>query len=270
MGISRRNLLFKGGLAAVGTGIAGLALSQATKAIGSGDPQVKIPELPWPYKKLDPLAVAEAAYEGYYKAACGFGAFDSIIEPLRKEVGFPFTVMPSGLFIIGQGGVAETASLCGALHGASGAIFLVSGGFDRKNRDLSYSIIQDLFLWYEQTSLPDYRPKNPRFEIAKTVAGSTLCHVSVSKWCKATKFKAFSKERSDRCGWITAAVAKQAAELLNKYADGPFKATHTLPAAAQSCRKCHDRGSKLENTRGITDCGGCHFTPAMLKSHPKF
>ncbi len=271
MGLSRRDLMKKAGMAAVGTGFAGLSLSMANKAIGAGqEQQNKIPDLPWPYKKLDPAAVAEAAYEGYYKGACSYGVFEAIVAPLRKEIGFPYTMMPSTLLVVGQGGVADVASLCGSLNGAASAIFLVTGGMDKKLRDASYSIIQDVFLWYEQTALPDYRPKSPKYEIIKSVSGSNLCHVSVSKWCKASKFKSFSKERSERCGWLTAAVAKYTAESLNKYADGAFKMAYPLSAAAKACRSCHDKGSKLENTRAVTDCGGCHFTPSMKQEHPKF
>ena len=269
MGLSRRDLMKKAGMVAVGTGFAGLALSMANKAIGAGE-QTKIPELPWPYKKLDPVAVAEAAYKGYYKGACGYGVFESIIAPLQKEIGFPYTMMPLALFVVGQGGVADVASVCGCLNGAAHAIFLVTGGMDKKPRAASYAIIQDVFLWYEQTALPDFRPSKPKYEIIKTVSGSNLCHVSVSKWCKASKFKSFSKERSERCAWLTAAVAKYTAEALNKHADGAFKMAYPLSAAAQACRSCHDRGSTLENTRAVTDCGGCHFTPTMKKEHLKF
>ena len=271
MGLSRRDLMKKAGMMAVGTGFAGLSLSMANKAIGAGEEQQnKIPELPWPYKKLDPAVVAEAAYEAYYKGACAYGVFEAIVAPLRKEIGFPYTMMPSTMLVVGQGGVADIASLCGSLNGAASAIFLVTGGMDQKLRAASYSVIQDVFLWYEQTALPDYRPKNPKYEIIKSVSGSNLCHISVSKWCKAAKFKSFSKERSERCGWLTASVAKYTAEALNKYADGAFKVAHPLSAAAQACRSCHDKGSKLENTRGVTDCGGCHFTPSMKPEHPKF
>ncbi|MBI4633297.1 MAG: C-GCAxxG-C-C family protein [Deltaproteobacteria bacterium] len=258
------------GTLALGTGFAGLTLSLAGKATGAGEqPQIKIPDLPWPYKKLDPIAVAEEAYRGYYKGACGYGVFESIIIQLQKEIGFPYTMLPLTLFVVGQGGVADVASVCGALNGAAHAIFLVTGGMDKKPREASYAIIQDVFLWYEQTALPDYRPKAPKYEIVKSISGSNLCHVSVSKWCKVSKFKSFSKERSERCAWITAAVAKHTVEVLNTYADGAFKITHPLSAVAQSCRGCHDKGSKLENTRAVTDCGGCHFTPTMKQEHPK-
>ncbi|MBU4372311.1 MAG: C-GCAxxG-C-C family protein [Proteobacteria bacterium] len=189
---------------------------------------------------------------------------------MQKEIGFPYTMMPLTLFVVGQGGVADVASVCGCLNGAAHAIFLITGGMDKKLREASYAIIQDVFLWSEQTALPDYRPKKPKYEIIKSVSGSNLCHVSVSKWCKASKFKSFSKERSERCGWLTAAVAKYTVEALNKYADGAFKKAYPLSAAAQECRGCHDKGGMLENSRGVTDCGGCHFTPSMKQSHKKF
>jgi hypothetical protein len=271
MKLSRRDLMKNAGLVAVGTGFAGLSLAMANKAIGAGESQQnKIPDLPWPYKKLDPVAAAEEAYRGYYQGRCGYGVFESIAIQLQKEIGFPYTVLPLTLFVVGQGGVADVASVCGALNGAAHAIFLVTGGMDKKPREASYAIIQDLFLWYEQTALPDYRPKNPKYEIVKSVSRSNLCHVSVSKWCKASKFKSFSKERSERCAWITAAVAKHSVEVLNAYADGAFKKAYPLSAEAESCRSCHDEGSKLENTRAVTDCGGCHFTPTMKQTHPKF
>jgi hypothetical protein len=56
-------------------------------------------------------------------------------------------------------------------------------------------------------------------------------------------------------------------EMLNAYADSGFKGAYPLKSSTQSCRSCHDKGSVLENTRGMSDCGGCHFTPK--KDHPK-
>lgn len=267
MDLSRRNLLKGAGMFAVVTGLGGLSLSMAKDVIGAGaEKQNSIPDLPWPYKKLDPVAVAEDAYAGYYKGACSYGVFEGIVGQLRKEIGFPYTMMPSTLFVVGQGGVADTASLCGAVNGAASAIFLVTGGLEKNKREVAFPIIQEVFSWYEQTALPDYKPKNPKFDIVKSVSGSTLCHASVAKWCKVAGVKSFSKERSERCGWLSAAVAKYTAETLNKYADGAFKIAHPLTPATQTCRSCHDKGSKLENTRGIMDCGGCHFTK---KEHPK-
>ncbi|MBM4278149.1 MAG: hypothetical protein FJ130_09760 [Deltaproteobacteria bacterium] len=103
----------------------------------------------------------------------------------------------------------------------------------------------------------------------KSVSRSDLCHVSVTKWCKVSGFKAFSQERSERCGWLTGSVAKYTVELFNKHADGGFKMVHKLSSEVESCRSCHHKGSTLENTRLMMDCGGCHFTPKAKTKHPK-
>jgi hypothetical protein len=271
MQLSRRDIIKNAGMLAAVTGLGGLALSMGANAgAQTPDKQMGPPDLPWPYKKIDPLVVAEEAYAGYYKGACGYGVFEGIVGQLRKEIGFPYTLLPSTMLVVSQGGVADTASLCGAVNGAASAIFLVAGGMENKKREIAYPIIWEVFNWYEQTALPDYRPKNPKFDIVKSVSRSTLCHISVTKWCKAAGFKAFSKERSERCAWITASVAKYTAETLNNYADGAFKMAQPLTAATKTCRSCHDKGSKLENTRAMMDCGGCHFTPKAKTEHPKF
>ena len=269
MELSRRNLMKNAGWLTVGTTFGGLSASMAQSAIGAApETRIDLPDLPWPYAKLDPVAAADAAYAGYYKGACCYGVVEGVLQQLRKEIGFPYTMIPAALFVVGQGGVADTANLCGAQNGASSVIFLVTGGLENKKRDVAYPIIQEVFNWYEQTALPDYRPKTPKFDIRKSVAGSQLCHVSVTKWCKATGFKAFSKERSERCAQLTASVAKYTVETLNKHADGAFRMAHPLASATQTCRSCHDKGSTLENTRGMIECGGCHFTP-KTSVHPK-
>jgi hypothetical protein len=127
-------------------------------------------------------------------------------------------------------------------------------------------MIRELFNWYEQKALPNYRPKNPKYEIKASLSKSSLCHVSVTKWCKTSGFKAYSKERDERCGWLTASTAKYAVELLNKKADSEFKVALPLSAAVQSCRSCHDKGGSLENSRTTMDCGVCHITRKM--KHP--
>lgn len=269
MKLSRRGLLKDAGVFLLGATMGGLSSSLPKNVtMASTDKQETI-EIPWPYKKLSPKAVAENAYVGYYKdkGKCCYGVFEGIIAELRKEVGPPYTTIPTSMMIYGEGGIAETANICGALNGASALIFLTTGRIEIEKRGVAYALINELFNWYEQEALPNYRPKNPKFEIVKSVSRSTLCHASVSNWCKTAKFKSFSKERSERCAWLTASVAKYAVELLNKNFEGNFKPVHNLSAAVLSCRSCHDEGSVLENTRGTMDCGGCHFTPKI--EHPK-
>jgi hypothetical protein len=256
MNKERRNLL-KMVAATAGT----VALTPfLAKNIYAAKEQEKIPDVPWSYKKLDPIAVAERAYPGYYKGGCCYGAFEGIIGQLKEGVGYPFTVIPTEMMIFGEGGVAGISSLCGALNGAAAAIFLVTGAVERKKREEAFEIIRELFNWYEQEALPNYRPKNPKYEIKGSVSKSPLCHVSVTKWCKVTGFKSYSKERDERCGWVTASTAKYAVELLNKNADVGFKPVHVLSSQVNTCRSCHDKGGELENSRTMMDCGGCHFT----------
>jgi hypothetical protein len=240
----------------------GLALCMQQQSFGQDAPK----GVPWTYKKLDPVAVAETAYLEYYKGACCYGVFESIIGALRKEVGAPYTYIPTQMMVYGEGGVAGIATLCGALNGAAAAIFLLAGGFEKPAREPAFDMMKDLFAWYEQTALPDFRPQKPKFEITKSVSRSTLCHASVSTWCKASKFKAFSNERSERCGWITGAVAKFTVEMLNKRADGAYKVANKITPAVQACVGCHEKGGVKENMRGTMDCGGCHFTNKM--THP--
>jgi len=79
---------------AVATG--GAVLSPLfSKNIYAVKEQEKIPEAPWPYRKLDPIAVAERAYPGYYKGGCAYGAFEGIIGELKKVVGYLVALITS-------------------------------------------------------------------------------------------------------------------------------------------------------------------------------
>ena len=265
MNISRRDLLGSMGGLLLGLGLGGVGTGITNGIAAEVQPQAA--ELPWPYKKLDPDAAAERAYEGYYKGACCFGGFDGIVGELRKEVGAPYTTFPSSLMVFGEGGVAGMSTLCGALNGAAMAIFLTTGGTDKDKKERAFKLIRELYTWYEQEPLPDYKPKKPKFQIVASVSRSPLCHVSVTNWCKVSKFKSFSKERAERCAWISASVAYRTVLLLNDNLAGSFKAAHGMTAQTQTCRSCHDQGGMLENSRGMMDCGGCHFTPKT--KHPK-
>ncbi len=262
MNKERRNLLK---MVAAAAGGAALTPFLARNIYASKESET-IPGVPWAYRELDPVAVAERAYPAYYKGGCSYGAFEGIIGELKKEVGYPYILIPTEMFIFGEGGVAGVSSLCGALNGAAAAIFLVTGAVQEKKRAEAFDVIRELFNWYEQTALPNYRPQQPKFEIKTSIAKSPLCHVSVTKWCKVTGFKSFSKERSERCGWLTAATAKYAIELLNKKVNSTFGPAHPLSSEVNSCRSCHDKGGELEDSRTTMDCGGCHFT--VKSKHP--
>lgn len=265
MKIPRRNILEQTGAVLLGAGLVGVSkpfAQSAAEPAGNGASQ-----LPWPYVPLDGDIAAQAAYDGYYKGACMYGVFEGIIGQLRQKVGGPYASMPTAMMVYGEGGVAGISSLCGTLNGAAAAIFLIAGGMQPERRKAAYAVTRELFNWYEQTALPDFRPLKPKFEITQSTARSPLCHASVSRWCAASKFKAFSPQRAERCAWLTGSVARFAVTLLNDHTANQFKAKHVLSEATATCRDCHDQGSKLENTRGMMDCGGCHFTSPP--THPK-
>ncbi len=259
MSTERRELMR---LAAAGAGTAFLAPFIAKDA---GADSATPPEVPWTYRKIDPVAAAERAYPGYYKGGCCYGAFEGIVGELKKEAGYPYTLIPTEMMIFGEGGVAGTSSVCGALNGAAAAMFLVTGGLDPKKRGEAFEMIRELFAWYEQEALPDYKPVNAKYDIKASVSRSPLCHASVTLWCKASGFKSFSKERSERCGWLAASTVRYAVQLLNAKADSGFKPAHLLSSKVQACRDCHDKGGQLENSRTTMDCGGCHFSPKAAR-----
>ncbi len=252
--VTRRQVLGTLGVA-VGTGLVGSVVARGGLAsTGAG----KQGGVPWPYHKLDPDAVAERGYRGYYKGHCMYGAFEAVVGELADRYGAPYSTFPFDLMRYGAGGVAGWATLCGALNGAAAAIYLLSP--DPK------PVMNELFSWYANAALPDYRPKNPKFEIVKSVSGSPLCHVSVTNWCKESGHPSFSKQRSERCAWITADVARYTAELLNRQADGTFAVVHPIPKEVQTCRGCHDKGGEVEDTRGKMNCTQCHDD--VMKEHP--
>jgi len=207
-------------------------------------------EVPWPYRELDPETVAERGYQGYYKKHCMYGVFSAVVGELADRFGAPYQNFPMDMMEYGAGGVAGWATLCGALNGAAAAIYLLS--------PTPKPVIDELFSWYTVTELPEYRPKNAKFDIASSVAGSPLCHVSVGRWCEASGFSSFSKQRSERCAWLAANVAKKTVELLNAQAQGKFTPVHPIPKEIQECRGCHGKGGEVENTRGKMSCTQCH------------
>jgi hypothetical protein len=212
---------------------------------------IKPVDFPWPYSKLDPDVSADISYKGYEVGRCMYGTFLGIIGRLAEEKGAPYNTFPFLMMKYGKGGVADWATLCGALNGAAAAIYLVSNKPE--------PIVDELFGWFQQEKLPIYQPKDSKLEIVPSVARSTLCHVSVSRWCKVSKFKAFSKEREERCARLTADVTKKTAELLNQQLASTFKPVYPIPDHVKQCRACHDKGGTLENTRGKMDCSPCHF-----------
>ncbi|MGE3277287.1 MAG: C-GCAxxG-C-C family protein [Vicinamibacterales bacterium] len=218
---------------------------------------------PWPYAALDPEDVRKRGHKNYYDGGCGYGAFNGLVSALAETVGEPWTLVPTQMFYYGSGGGAGWGTLCGALNGAAAAI---SMAVDRTNAS---AIVSELFGWYTATLFPsdisnDYArqhvfliDRNDK-ALPQTLPGSPLCHASVTSWCTETGFKATAPERAERCARLTGDTAARAAELLNAFKAGQFRATFVPARAVTDCQGCH--GSAIANVQsGVKmDCQGCH------------
>jgi len=242
--------------AAAGTGsAASLVFARQARA---DDKRAAMRAIPWPYQTLDAAAVAQRAFESFRKHHCMYGAFESIAGSVTDRLSAPFSDFPFEMFAYGAGGINGWATICGALNGAAAAFQL----FSSKPEPL----IDTLFNWYETAQLPDFNPKGTKFAPVGSVANSPLCHQSIANWCKASGRKSYSPERQERCGTLTASVARKAVSLLNDQAAGKLVVLAPSPAT-QACQSCHEKGGSLENVRTAMDCRGCHAP--LIGNHPK-
>ena len=256
MGISRREALgvIAGGVGAtvvLGHGVAGAAMP-ATRTKPDVNEKGSLKHNPLPYAPLDADYVGQLAYDLFYAGRCQYGVTESIIQALSEKVGGPYLTYPTAAMRYGSGGVAGWATLCGAMNGAAYTIQLISPE--------PKPIIDELYTWAERTELPDasFKPKNARYDITPSVSNSVICHASIAAWTKASGHPAFSKERDDRCGQLTASVARKVVLLLNDQAAGKFVPAFALSEEVQECGGCHLKGSRMENTRGKMECFACH------------
>lgn len=236
------------------TPTAAMTQTAPTQAVATQTAAAKVATLPWRYASLDPVAVAERGYAAYSAGGCMYGACEGVVGELREKVGAPYDSFPIAMTKYGKAGVGGWGTLCGTLNGACAAMYLAT---DPKTAD---QLIDQLFTWYGQEALPDYTPKNPKYKIDSSVANSPLCHASVTNWCDKTGYKALSPERAERCAWLTAAVARKTAELLNSVAAGEPIATLKLSKDVSGCLVCHGKDGKIENVHmsRATDCAICH------------
>lgn len=213
--------------------------------------------VPWPYRPLDANVVAQRGFDSYLKHHCMYGAFESIVGPVAERLGSTYADFPFEMFTYGAGGINGWATICGALNGAAAAFQLLSSKPE--------PLIDTLFNWYETGQLPDFYPKGAQFAQVASAANSPLCHQSIANWCKAAGKKAYSAERRERCGTLTASVARKAVSLLNDQAAGRLTVIPAVPQT-QACMSCHEKGGMLENIRTQMDCRGCHAP--LIGKHP--
>ena len=237
--------------AVAGTAVLGGGASAAAAVRhAQADARRKLATVPWPYVPLDPDRVASRAFTAYEKGHCMFGAFDALVGSVADELGDPYASFPFAVMKYGAGGVNGWATICGALNGSAAAFELLS----REPGPL----VDALFAWYQREPLPDLVLKAATHENVQSISGSPLCHTSVSRWCEASGKKSYSAERKERCGILTASVARRSAELLN--AQAARRPLPVTPAAVGAgCAGCHEKDGSLENTRSKMDCQGCHF-----------
>lgn len=214
------------------------------------DSKGKVRHEPLPYVALDPEAALDLSYSNKLMGDCMYGVFSTIVEMLADKVGGPYLTYPTTVTRMGAGGIVGWGATCGAIQGAAMAIYLVSPD--------PTPVIDEVLNYYQYTMLPDVKPKNAKMDIVPSKADSTLCHVSISHWTKASGAKAFSKERTERCAHLAACLTRETVTALNAQLAGTFKGAFPIPEAVVACRACHDMGGSMENTRGKMNCLTCH------------
>lgn len=250
-------------VAAVSAGaLTGSVITAGAQSRQAGITNAALAPWPWPYSLLDREDMRKRGHKFYYDGGCCYAAFNALVSSLSEKVGEPYTRMPPQMMYYGGGGGAGWGTLCGALNGAAAAINLC---VDRTNANL---VISELFGWYTRFAFPsdisnDYATarvflvnRNDK-RLLQTVAGSTLCHTSVSLWCSESGYKGTSGERAERCARLTGDVCARMTEMLNDFHSGKFRATFVAPESVTGCMSCHSgKGNVLAGVK--MDCQQCH------------
>ena len=124
-------------------------------------------------------------------------------------------------------------------------------------------LIEELMAWYQVQAFPMYQPEET---IATSVANSTLCHVSVTKWCMITGENSGSDMKKKRCGGLTADVTGKVVEMLNKHYAQTFVREHKPSEIVDNCKACH--GKEPIHVTGKEDCMNCHTEDYLTFPHP--
>ncbi|MGE5621080.1 MAG: C-GCAxxG-C-C family (seleno)protein [archaeon] len=263
--LSRKEFLLNASKAAVGAaGVASVASLLTTATV---EANTKVTPWPWPYKALDPDQVRIQAHNLYWNDKdCCAGVFGALQGALAVSIGEPWTTIPMEVMLFGGGGGAGWGTLCGSINGAAAFISLVVDKANAKN------IVSELWGWYTQAELPttkanEFATTNKylvhKFDgaLPQNIAGSPLCHVSVTEWCMVAKKKVSDTERKERCARVAGDCAAKAAELLNLYFEKKFTSSYTDPQNVTGCLACH--GSNMfYNVMTKMNCAPCHPAPA--------
>lgn len=278
MEFGRRSVLLGLGGLALGTGLAAISGGES-HAAGQTQHGGRFDQVGgdhgWTPRKLDPKECADVAYAGYWHKdyGCGYGAFYAIVGLMGEKYGAPYNQFPFAMLEANKGGISDWGTVCGALYGAAATFSLFWG------RKEVRPMVNDLFRWYETTKLPVYNPGEKglgfKGDLPQSVSDSVLCHISVSKWCYTNKIEAESKQRSERCGRLTADVAARAVEIMNAKIDAgkDYKGVFPVQKSVSYCGECHQtKGNDANWAKGVMDCTPCHSgakgTMNKFKDHP--
>jgi hypothetical protein len=209
----------------------------------------------WEYFHLDPGTTAELAYDRYSEGSCMYATIVSVVSQLAEKTGEPFASFPIHMFRYGHGGIGGYGSVCGALNGAAALIGLLI-----TEKSVQDQMINDLFQWYEETSLPVFSPRNAAMDYTppKSISNSILCHASNTNWCKESGLQVNSKERKERCRRLTGDVARKVSASLNEIFTGAYVTNTHRNDATNTCVACHGNEGKLKNTSVNMSCNSCH------------
>lgn len=259
--LTRREVFGSIGIASASFALSSCVGKQKKQAVVS--PEDEKTEFPWPYARLDPDYIADKVYYSTYHKGCMYTVFRSIVSELADVIGEPYRFFPFDMMSYGSGGMAGWGGPCGSLNGAAAVINLFA-----RHWKVGRHLNGQLLAWYERTALPIYVPKEPgpQMEIPAVASQSILCHVSISTWCKVSGYKVSSEQRGERCRRMTADIAKNAVELLNRSFDGESKPGEYLAEEVRGCLSCHARGGEVADTKGKMYCGSCHFS--LATEHP--
>lgn len=193
-----------------GKGMVGAAALTAVPTVIAGAEEPTKPAWPWEYKPLDKEEVKAKVFANFNGAngGCCSGVASGILDLMAEKYGYPYNQIDGHMFANGGGGYGRK-NLCGSLGGALAVIGLFCESKD------SGAIRNQLYAWYESTTLPMYVPEGREAHVHQTVAGSELCKDSVGNWMAASGCEFASPERGYRCGCLSADVAAKTIELLN-------------------------------------------------------
>lgn len=308
--LSRRDFLVKAGALTAGMAVAGGIMGSSMSseaAIMTYDKAVGIP-----FKALDPEKARREGFKGYKDATvaggCCAGSAYGLLKCIQDQKNTDAATYDARwdkfyakMWAFGAGGVTGASkgtwgTLCGALNGATYVMSLAVGSTAVKK------LGQELWTWYCKYPFPSpvleagigtsgtfFVPEAQRAASSVTsVAGSPLCHVSVSNWATTAGKKIQDPEKAWRCARLTGDVCAKAALLLNAYQASRMRSVAINTEETDICMQCHAPGNvstggdyagkqgstytsgyNLDSEQGKMPCVECH-TDGEPASHTSF